>query len=568
MTVLPLTQDVIRFRALLAELLGLQFDESKFAQLARVLHERAAAEYTTCAAYLDRLAGGGARDEIGRLARELTVTETYFFRNPDQFAALVEVALPERFSAHASAHAGAYAAAAPVRVLSAGCASGEEPYSLVIAARERWPLAAEQVQVSAVDLNPAMLDKAARARYSAWSLREVPATTQARWFRSEGNVYVLDPSIQRAVHFEERNLVIDDPHFWQAQRYDIVFCRNLLMYFTVEQAQAAVARLAHALVPDGYLFLGHAETLRGLSRDFHLCHTHGTYYYRRKRLEEQDAAGVIGIALPLPAQIATQAATQVLRADAADTTWVETVQRAAARIDALAGVATAVAAIETGDHDGNNNGSNDSGSGNSGSGNSGRGHADCPAAAAAVAPRGTPAAARRDAHTKLRPALHDALQSLHYERFGHALAQLHALPAEYARDPDVLLLKAVSLIHSGAIAAAERTCRELLALDELNAGAHYVLALCCESAGDADGALEHDQVAVYLDPHFAMPLLHMGLLARRLGDRASAQRHLTQALELLGQEDAARVLLFGGGFKREALMALCRAERAACGASA
>ena len=94
-------------------------------------------------------------------------------------------------------------------------------------------------------------------------------------------------------------------------------------------------------------------------------------------------------------------------------------------------------------------------------------------------------------------------------------------------------------------------------IDELNAGAHYVLALCREHSGDGSAAAEHDRVAAYLDPGFAMPRLHLGLMARRAGDREAARRELTQALFLLEREDAARLLLFGGGFNREALVALC-----------
>jgi chemotaxis protein methyltransferase CheR len=133
-------------------------------------------------------------------------------------------------------------------------------------------------------------------------------------------------------------------------------------------------------------------------------------------------------------------------------------------------------------------------------------------------------------------------------------------------DPEALLLRAALLTHSGQLDVAERMCAELLELDELNAGAHYLLALCREGAGDRAAAIDHDQVAVYLDPAFAMPRLHMGLLARRAGQRAVARRELGLALPLLQREDAARLLLFGGGFNRDTLAALCRAELAAAAA--
>jgi chemotaxis protein methyltransferase CheR len=118
----------------------------------------------------------------------------------------------------------------------------------------------------------------------------------------------------------------------------------------------------------------------------------------------------------------------------------------------------------------------------------------------------------------------------------------------------------VLLAHAGRFPAAEAVCRALLAIDEHHAGAHYILALCREASGDSTAAIEHDQIALFLDPQFAMARLHLGLLARRAGDRDSARRELAQAAELLQREDPSRLLLFGGGFHRDALISLCRAE--------
>jgi chemotaxis protein methyltransferase CheR len=131
-----------------------------------------------------------------------------------------------------------------------------------------------------------------------------------------------------------------------------------------------------------------------------------------------------------------------------------------------------------------------------------------------------------------------------------------------------LLLEATLLAHSGQSVAAEKTCHRLLAMDELNAGAHYILALCQETKDERTDAIEHDRIAIYLDPAFAMPRLHLGLLARRINDRDLARRELGQALILLQREDASRVLLFGGGFGRDALIALCESALRDCGGRA
>jgi chemotaxis protein methyltransferase CheR len=151
------------------------------------------------------------------------------------------------------------------------------------------------------------------------------------------------------------------------------------------------------------------------------------------------------------------------------------------------------------------------------------------------------------------------------ERFPDALDLLGRTPAGSMEDPDILLLRAALLTHSGQLSAAESVSAQLLARDELNAGAHYLLALCRENAGDRQGALDHDRAAIYLDPGFAMPRLHLGLMARRFGDTEGARRELGEALLLLRREDVSRLLLFGGGFGREALIALCRAELLSAG---
>ena len=497
--------EVEQFRALVTDRLGLFFDDSKLGLLADALRRRVEESAGSGDLYLKRLGAPHCPpDELRRLAEALTVTETYFYRNADQIRAFVEVAVPERLAACTDKPT--------VRVLSAGCASGDEPYSLAIAIREQLPDAAGRVSIVGVDVNPAMLEKAQRAIYTNWSLRELPAELRTRWFRAAGSNFALDAAIGRAVAFEERNLADDAPELWKPQSWDIVFCRNVLMYFDPALAQEVVARIACSLTPGGYLFLGHAETLRGLSSDFHLCHTHGTFYYRLK--EGSRAAWEPDIAAPVRRPINWEALSHL--DDAAS--WVETVRHASERIRALADVSQELSLPPV---------------------------------------QGAPG----------RPAsdLHRTLELLRSERFDQALQQLDALPAEDTGAPEALLLRAVSSVHSGAPAQAEAACRDLIACDELNAGAHYVLALCREGRGDIAGAIEEDQVAVYLDPGFAMARLHLGLLARRKGEWSSARRELGQALMSLRQEDASRLLLFGGGFSREALIALCRAELDKCG---
>jgi chemotaxis protein methyltransferase CheR len=497
-----------RFRSWIAQCLGLQFDDSKLGFLADVLARRVDRTKETLAPYLDALRGPRAHEELRILAPELTVAETYFFRHIEQLRAFVEVALPDCLTR---------AGARTLRVLSAGCASGEEPYSLAILVREHFTDAAPRVRILGVDVNPVMIEKAVQARYLPWSLRQMPPDLRQRWFRSEGREAILDDSIRSAVTFSERNLAEDDSELWMPHAYDVIFCRNVLMYFTFEQAQALVARLTRSLVPGGYLFLGHAETLRGLSNDFSLCHTRDTFYYQRKLpFDQRDAVQDLKIERPLP----TAASGPDPAAASAEQSWLEAVQSASQRIKALTTRSARPGRAQSG-----------------------------------------PGSAGRPGVTGLPLAL----ELLKKERFAEALNAIGPPPDESVHDPDVALLQAALLTHSGRLDAAERACAALLRRDELNAGGHYLLALCREAAGDRRGALEHDQAAMYLDPSFAMPRLHLGLMARRAGDLHAAQRELGQALLLLQREEASRLLLFGGGFGRDALLSLCRAELAVAG---
>jgi len=504
----PRPADIERFRSLLARRFGLHFEDSRLSQVAEALVARLEAVREPPALYLARLeAAEVLSEEIRALAGELTVPETYFFRNIDQFQACLELALPDRIRAQSPRRR--------LRILSAGCASGEEAYTLAILAWNLPALAGWDVSIRGVDLSVTMLERAKRARYSAWSLRETPAEVQARCFRVDGREYVLDDAIRALVDFEETNLADDCASLWQAEAFDVVFCRNVIMYFTPEAARSAIARLSRILAPEGYLFLGHAETLRGLTRDFHLRHTHRTFYYQRREASETACTAPTTLE---PSQ--RRAFGPPLPAPSPDDSWVETIRRASERIQSLASTRGAVPAATAVSH----------------------------------------ASAESHASHVVR-----AIELLREERFSEAQATLSSLPADSGSDPDVLLLRAVLLSHGGDLAMAEVICRQLLARDEMNAGAHYLMALCCEHAGDRGGAAEHDQLAAYLDSAFAMPRLHLGLLARRAGDQSAARQELQQALALLEREDASRLLLFGGGFSREALIALAKAEFVSCG---
>jgi chemotaxis protein methyltransferase CheR len=504
-------QAVEDFRILLGQRLGFRFDDTKLAELSELLRERMRATHARQAGdYFDLLTVSA--QELQAVAGRVTVPETYFFRVPEQFRAFVEVVLPERSRAGSGG----------LRFLSAGCASGEEPYSMAMLAREHLDLRTTRVSLRGVDINAAVIAKARQGRYSEWSLRETPINFRKRYFRAAGRWFHLDETIRGMVTFEQGNLLDANAGFWQREAYDAIFFRNVLMYFTPQAAEAVVANLASSLAPEGYLFLGPAENLRGLSQDFHLCHTHDVFYYQRRDEKAKSRSlppARIRRSFPVPQEV------MEISAGIAPQEWQQQIHSASQRIAELANPS------------------------------------------ANSRPRASRAALWAYETREPQTSRHSravqmgmALELLKQERYAEALAAIGDLAETMPDDSDVQLLRAVLLLNASDVAGAEASCRELLRRDELNAGAHYVRSMCLEYEGKRSLAIEEIVTAVYLDPSFAMARLQLGFLLRRTGDWEGARRELSQAGLLLAREDSSRILLFGGGFSREALVQLCQAE--------
>jgi chemotaxis protein methyltransferase CheR len=474
--------DVDRFRRILTRWVGLALDGTTADTLAGLLADRALEAGCPPGAYLDHLAQSWPPAELDVLAGRLTVPETYFFRNEEQFHALADVVVPARTQGRASDRT--------LRLLSMGCATGEEPYTLAIVVREAlgWLAPGWSVSVLGVDVNPAVLERAERGRFAGWSLRATPEVMLRRWFRPDGDGMALDEEIRRSVRFVTGNLADSaaEARWWSPETYDVIFCRNVLIYLTAEHAAAAVARLVTALAPGGFLFLGHAETGHGRTAGVDLRHSHNTFYFQRGG----------------PAAIVAEPARPSLPL---------------AR------------------------------------------RSDRPPTHRAGRPPARPA---RAAHSALRPTQR-ALDLLRQERFEDAFAQVAS-----ESGPEALLLRAVLLADLGRLADAEAECHRLIDSDALNAGAHYLLAVCREGTGDVTTARSYAGTAAYLDPGFAMPRLRLGLLAQRRGDVTAARHEFAAALTLLAGESDRRLLLFGGGFTRAALIALCRAGLDTSGSAA
>ena len=500
-----MSEELGAFKAQVTRLLGLEFETGKDPGLIRVLHGRAASRRLAPADYI---AGLNAADpeEIGALARRLTVNETYFFRNPGHFEALAALMR-------------GWAQARPLRVLSAACASGEEAYSIAITALR---LGLKHVRIQGVDIDPDALARAQSATYSRWSLRQTAPEVCERYFEPVGARYRLIPTVRALVEFRQLNLVDPRPDFWAAGSFDVIFCRNALMYFDVAHRTAALHRMEQALAPGGHLFLGHAETLRGLRsgiESLEIVQGPGSFHYRRRGAAEptpRRRPAEERVRLHTSRAVANPLVQGATAAEPA-TAWYETIIEASARVAAL-------------DH--------------------------------VVQSQRTSASSAPPAPVLEQVDEPRLLELLRLERHAEAADLLTTWSSE---DPRVLLWRALTAAQLGRYEAARDHAEQLLVLDDLDAGARFVLGLCAEQVGTLDEAATHYEAAGYLESDFALPHLHLGMLARQRGDGLAAQRALARARALLAGEDAARIVLYGGGFDRSGLLQLCEAELRACG---
>lgn len=215
-----------------------------------------------------------SQTELDTLISQLTVNETYFFREPEQISLFVEQLLP-RLLAHAGDR--------QLRILSAGCSSGEEPYSLVMAILEAHGEAVlQRIAIDAGDVDLSILSKARHAMYSSFSFRGVDDSIRQRYFTPAGKGYRLDPRIRQAVRFFMLNLMAED-YPCDYGLYDVIFFRNVSIYFDLETRQRIQHRFSRIMQPEAALFLGSAETLGNDFNILKLCESKGQYYFIQGR---------------------------------------------------------------------------------------------------------------------------------------------------------------------------------------------------------------------------------------------------------------------------------------------
>ena len=412
-------------------------------------------------------APGEARDAV---LAELTVGETYFFRESGQLDVLRTEILPsllDRRGVHT-----------PLRVWSAGCASGEEPYSLAILLRElAWPHA---TRILGTDISRPRLAGAQRGRYTRWSLRGVADARVERWFERRGAHFQLHPAIRGAVQFSPLNLIADEYPTAASgtMDQDVVLCRNVLIYFDMASVALIASRLLASLAPDGWLLLGASDPpLSGLVPCEVVMTPGGIVYRRADRTPASERTSTIAFPLVSPPEPA----------------WLSPISPLLLEPAALDERAPTMAAP-----------------------------IDAPPRAAAAPVRSIDSSPLGDA---VGPEL-VAYRAADYAR-AESLARESLSLNEGRLASWVVLVR--SLANQGRLREAEDECARALDLHRLAPELHYLHATLLRAADQHREAANAARRALYLDAGFVMAHLQLGDLLAHLGETERAARAFERA---------------------------------------
>ncbi len=215
--------------------------------------------------------------ELNKFFENMTTNETSFFRNMPQLKIfkenVVEVLVNELKKSGKK----------KIHIWSAGCSSGEEPYTIAIILHEvlKNEINSWDIKITANDLSLAMLDLARKGVYSEYALRSTPPEIVTKYFNKQGRDYIIRPEVKKLVHFGQINFV-NKPQMQAVEKSNVVFCRNVIIYFDDEMKTHVINCFYDNLLSGGYLIIGHSESLHNISRAFHPKHFKDAIIYQKK----------------------------------------------------------------------------------------------------------------------------------------------------------------------------------------------------------------------------------------------------------------------------------------------
>jgi chemotaxis protein methyltransferase CheR len=512
--------DYIRFRDLVLARSGLHFSEKKRTDLEfgllKALQDAPQETRGEIDAYFHYLSSGTpqSRAEMDRLLNLLTVGETHFFRNEAQFSALAKEVLPALITRKRELAAGlGIAPAMPqLRIWSAGCATGEEPYSLAILLYELIPdINQWQLLILATDINQESLARAREARFSNWSFREPQAITARRlYFSPDGNGHRLRDEIRQMVTFARHNLV-EDPFpalHNNTAAMDLILCRNVTIYFTEEATQHIVHNFHESLAPGGWLIVGHSEPSLVTYQAFETHTFPGALLYRK--------AGELptgGLPVHWPEKNGAQA-------------WPFGGDQPLPSVPAIVAGSTG------------------------------------PAGPAGPAP-----AARPSFKTTGRLAPSGSFENSKLEKRvapGDLNEEMVALIEENeSQIPDALKVSSYCqlaryYVKKAHWQTAQRWCQAAIAQDKLCAEAYFLLGMVYDYQGHLEAAVAELRKMIYVKADEPMAHFYLAMLYRRLGRLGPAQRALANVIRILSRWPPDKLIPESNERKAGEMIEMCR----------
>lgn len=265
-----------KLRDIIYQRSGIHFpDNKKYVLESRLGHRLAELELETYDQYIQFLTTGPYQsDEFQEMFNRITINETSFFRNEPQLDVFEREVLPKLLDARRPTKR--------LRLWSAACSTGEEPYTLAIMVHRSLGvrLADWKIEILGTDISEKVLTQAASGKFTQYSMRTTPALVRQRYFKEKGQILEIDPTIRSMVTFDLHNLK-DRLAARRLGTWDVIFCRNVMIYFDDDMKKGVLRMFSEQLARDGYLFIGHSETLRGLDVPFEALAIPQAFCYQR-----------------------------------------------------------------------------------------------------------------------------------------------------------------------------------------------------------------------------------------------------------------------------------------------
>jgi chemotaxis protein methyltransferase CheR len=471
--------DYLRFSKLILDRCGLHFPESRRPELELGIRQAFAA--STCAnldEYFNLLSGHESWSlEMDQLVNAVTVSETHFFRDEAQFNALWNIVLPRIIERKRLSRT--------LRIWSAGCASGDEPYSLAILLRELLPdIEQWSITILGTDINTASLERARLGIFGNWAFREERAKTlRSRYFQPAGNRFEIIPEVRQMVILRKLNLV--EPCYpsyeTNTMLMDLIICRNVTIYFSEAVTRWVVDRFYDGLTDGGWLVVGHAEPSIDIYRRFRVRNFLNTVVYQKSPPTTSLHSPTTKPTPPSPIPIPPPP---------------------------VVAPATFPAQVRT--------------------------FYPTPSTSQIIPP--TPSAKEQD-------PLELARELLEFGRSEDALKILSKLVMERSFNGNGYALLGKANANLGNWKEAERWCLQAIEKDKLNLEAYYTLALVLQHEGQLSQALGMMRKVVYIDHNFILGHYGLATLFFENNQFPQAQKSLDNALRLLrGKPDDQMVL--------------------------